>query len=494
MKTAPPLASKYLGAFETISLRSKLTALSVALIGVLLLVSSIGTTAVLKTYLQQNQDNVLVSAAQVLRAEDPELIQDRLAAGLVQLPNLPTDYYIAYTDAFGNLVVAFSSSTNGKHPTPNLSNFTMPNVIATKGLPFEVDMGGKFTEHNEGDGWRIVAQPLYAGFGSVVVALPTGKDNGLISQYRVIGLTFGLLLLLFSGIAVWYTITRTLRPLKEVERTAAAVAAGDISKRLMEHEGDTEIARINRSLNTMLSSLETAMTARGKTLDQMQRFIADASHELRTPLVSVRGYAELYRMGALNDKQKLDDAMARIESEAVRMTSLVESLLALARLEETEKLTKTKVNLTAVAGEVAKDAEAATPGLTVELVTLEGTVLGDSTVEANCDLNAVKQILVNLLSNAARFNNENLPVQIALGKQKGKVVLEVRDHGEGIPVELRKKVFERFYRADNSRNRETGGNGLGLAIVGALVDRHQGAIEALETQGGGATFRVALPA
>jgi two-component system OmpR family sensor kinase len=186
--------------------------------------------------------------------------------------------------------------------------------------------------------------------------------------------------------------------------------------------------------------------------------------------------------------------MARIESEAVRMTSLVESLLALARLEETEKLTKTKVNLTAVAGEVAKDAEAATPGLTVELVTLEGTVLGDSTVEANCDLNAVKQILVNLLSNAARFNNENLPVQIALGKQKGKVVLEVRDHGEGIPVELRKKVFERFYRADNSRNRETGGNGLGLAIVGALVDRHQGAIEALETQGGGATFRVALPA
>lgn len=494
MKTPTPLASKYIGAFETISLRSKLTALSVALIGILLLVSSIGTTAVLKTYLQQNQDNVLVSAAQVLRAEDPALIQDRLAAGLVQLPNLPTDYYIAYTDAFGNLVVAFSSSTNGKHPTPNLSNFTMPNVIATKGLPFEVDMSGLFTEQNEGDGWRIVAQPLFEGYGSVVVALPTGKDNGLISQYRIIGLAFGLLLLLFSGIAVWYTITRTLRPLKEVERTAAAVAAGDISKRLMEHEGDTEIARINRSLNTMLSSIETAMTARGKTLAQMQRFIADASHELRTPLVSVRGYAELYRMGALNDKQKLDDAMERIESEAVRMTSLVESLLALARLEETEKLTKTQINLTEVAGEVSRDAEAATPGLKVELVALNGAALEGAAVEAKLDLNAMKQILVNLLSNAARFNNGNLPVQIALGKQKGKLVIEVRDHGEGIPVELRRKVFERFYRADNSRNRDTGGNGLGLAIVSALVERHQGTIEALETQGGGATFRVTLPA
>jgi two-component system OmpR family sensor kinase len=489
-----PIAAKYIGAFETISLRSKLTALSVALIGVLLLVSSVGTTAVLKTYLQQNQDTVLVSAAQVLRAEDPALIQDRLATGAVQLPNLPTDYYIAYTDAAGNLVLAFSSSTNGNHPTPNLSNFTMPNVIATKGLPFEVDMNGQFTEHNEGNGWRIVAQPLYAGYGSVVVALPTGKDNGLINQYRVIGLTFGLLLLLFSGIAVWYTITRTLRPLKEVERTAAAVAAGDISKRLMEHTGNTEIARINRSLNTMLSSIETAMVDRGKTLDQMQRFIADASHELRTPLVSVRGYAELYRMGALNDKQKLDDAMSRIESEAVRMTSLVESLLALARLEETEKLSKTKINLTEVAGQVAKDAVAASKGLKVELVALDGSPLGDSAVEAKLDLNAIKQVLVNLLSNAARFTDPKAGVQIALGKEKGKIILEVRDHGEGIPAELRKKVFERFYRADNSRNRETGGNGLGLSIVSVLVQRHEGTIEATETQGGGATFRVTLPA
>lgn len=494
MKTPKPLASKYIGTFETISLRSKLTALSVALIGILLLVSSIGTTAVLKTYLQQNQDTVLVSAAQVLSTERPALIQERLATGMVQLPNLPTDYYIAYIDAAGNLQLAFSSSTNGKHPTPNLSNFTLANVVATNGLPFEVDMNGRFTEQNEGNGWRIVAQPLTAEIGSVVVALPTGKDNGLIGQYRIIGLAFGLLLLLFSGIAVWYTITRTLRPLKEVERTAAAVAAGDISKRLMEHEGDTEIARINRSLNTMLSSIETALTARGKTLAQMQRFIADASHELRTPLVSVRGYAELYRMGALNDKQKLDDAMERIESEAVRMTSLVESLLALARLEETEKLTKTQVNLTEVAGEVSKDAEAATPGLQVEVVALDGSALEGAPVEAKVDLNAIKQILVNLLSNAARFNNGKLPVQIALGKQKGKLVIEVRDHGEGIPVELRKKVFERFYRADNSRNRDTGGNGLGLAIVTALVDRHQGTIEAVETQAGGATFRVILPA
>ncbi len=487
-------SNKYLGVFATISLRSKLTALSVALIGVLLMVSSFGTIAVLKTYLQQNQDTVLVSAAQILRTEHPDLIQDRLTAGQVELPNLPTDYYIAYTDPAGGLLLAFSSSTNGRHPTPNLSNFTLASVLSTRGIPFEVDMNGHFTNHNEGNGWRIVAEPLASGPGSVVVALPTGMNNGLINQYRVIGLAFGMLLLLFSGFAVWYTITRALRPLKEVERTASLVAAGDISKRLMEHEGDTEIARINRSLNTMLSSIETAMIDRGKTLDQMKRFIADASHELRTPLVSVRGYAELYRSGALNDKKKLDDAMARIESEAVRMTSLVESLLALARLEETEKLNKTIVNLTGIAIEVAKDAAAASQGLKVELVALDGSPLLKTEVQANIDPNAIKQVLVNLLSNAARFAKEGQSVEIALGKQKGKVTIEVRDHGDGIPVELRKKVFERFYRADNSRNRDTGGNGLGLAIVSALVERHQGSIVALETPGGGATLRVTLPA
>ena len=488
-----PQANQYIGAFETISLRTKLTALSVALIGVLLLVSSFGTIAVLKTYLQQNQDTVLIAAAKVLRSEDPALIQGRLTAGMVQLPNLPTDYYIAYTDAFGNLVLAFSSSTNGKHPTPNLTNFTMPNVIATRGLPFEVDMGGKFTEDNEGNGWRIVAQPLYVGYGSVVVALPTGMNNGLINQYRVIGLAFGSLLLILSGVAVFYTITRALRPLKEVERTAADVAAGDISKRLMVHEGDTEIARINRSLNTMLSSIEAAMVDRGKTLSQMQRFIADASHELRTPLVSVRGYAELYRMGALNDKKKMDDAMARIESEAVRMTSLVESLLALARLEETDKLDRVNIDLAEVAAAVAKDAEAATPGLQVELVKLDGSPFGENSLEAKLDLDAIKQVLVNLLSNAARFTKEGKKVEIALSQDGASTIIEVRDHGDGIPAELRKKVFERFYRADNSRNRETGGNGLGLAIVSALVERHQGTIEALETPGGGATFRVTIP-
>jgi two-component system OmpR family sensor kinase len=484
---------KFFDAFERVSLRARLTALSVALIGVLLVVSSLGTIAVLKTYLQQSQDSVLISAAQVLKAEDPALIQSRLEFRQLQLPNLPTDYFIGFNNPDGTLILGLAASTNGTTAPPNIISLDLPHVALTNALPFEVTSQGKFTSDNDGAGWRIIAVPLTNSPGSVVIALPTGMNNGLIGRYRLIGLGFSALLLIFSGLAVWFTITRALRPLKEVERTAEAVAAGDISKRLLTHDGDTEISRVNRSLNTMLSSIETAMSARGKTLAQMQRFIADASHELRTPLVSVRGYAELYRMGALNSKKKLDDAMNRIESEAVRMTGLVESLLALARLEETVNLEKLQVNLAQVCADSAKDAAVA-GNVKVRLTRLDGEDLGQDAVFAMVDLNAIKQVIINLLSNASRFTPAKSSIEIALGTEGKRVILEVRDHGEGIPVELRDKVFERFYRADNSRNRETGGNGLGLAIVRALVEGHEGTIKAIETPGGGATFRVSLPA
>lgn len=485
--------NKFVSAFERVSLRAKLTALSIALIGVLLGVTSLGTVAVLRTYLQQSQDTVLTAAAQSLSTENAVDIRPRMALGLVDLPNLPTDYFIAFVDNEGTINLSLSSSTNPRPDVLNVSSLNLPTVVSTRGLPFEIDRSGKLSRDNDGPGWRIIALPLRDMSGSVVVALPTGTNNGVISQYRNIGLAFSVMLLLLSGVAVFWTITRSLRPLKEVERTAAAVAAGDISKRLMEHEGTTEIARINRSLNTMLSSIEGAMGERGRALDQMRRFIADASHELRTPLVAVRGYAELYRMGALKDKAKLDDAMERIESEAIRMSGLVENLLALARLEEHQKLEKTKIDFLQVCLDAIKDAAAANPNLKFKLVTLGGENYAGEPLQLNAELNSIKQILVNLLSNASRFAGKDNNVELAVGQDGANTVFEVRDHGEGIPVELRTKVFERFYRADNSRNRETGGNGLGLAIVKAMVEAHGGTIEALETPGGGATFRVAIP-
>ena len=478
------MSSKAVGVWERISLRTKLTALSMALIGLLLVVSSLGTIALLRTYLQQSQDSVLISTATVMRTEDPTLVEARLATRQLQLPNLPTDYYIAYLKPTGDIYLALAASTSTVGQLPNVTSFDLPSVLATGGAPFEVDLAGKVVPDNEGRGWRIVAVPLENLSGSLVVALPTDSNNGLVRQYRTIGFGFGAVLLLLSGLSIWLTITRALRPLKEVERTAAAVASGDTHQRLMELEGTTEMARVNRSLNTMLDSIDQALSDRSKTVEQMRVFLADASHELRTPLVSVRGYAELYRMGALKDKASLDDALGRIESEAIRMTSLVENLLALARIDEAQPLQKSEIDMVAVAEFKRR----------IVVCDLDGEPLkSDASMRMVADANAMRQVLINLLANASRFTPEDGQVEVALANTADSFVLEVRDHGEGIPEALRQKVFERFFRADSSRNRGTGGSGLGLSICQALIANHNGTIVALETPGGGTTMRVEIP-
>jgi two-component system OmpR family sensor kinase len=251
---------------------------------------------------------------------------------------------------------------------------------------------------------------------------------------------------------------------------------------------------MNHSLNTMLDSIDSALVARNKALEQMRQFVADASHELRTPLVSVRGYAELYRMGVLKKDADVADAMQRIEAEAIRMGGLVESLLTLARMDEANKLSLGEHDLVSLGHVAAKDASVADHNREIVVEDLDGNSLtaADSLL-ATFDPNQMRQVLTNLLANACRFSPEDGKVELAMGKLDGKTVIEVRDHGEGIPEQLRSKVFERFYRADNSRNRETGGSGLGLSIVATIVAHHGGAVEALETPGGGATFRVTLP-
>ena len=479
------------------SLRTKLTTLSVAIIGALLFASSAGTLGLLKTYLDRNTDRILNATVSALRNEDPNGLQARVISGQVHLPSLPSDYYIAYVDPNGKELISLVSAATAQGDLPNLTGYTSGFVSATNGTPFDVESSNE-TTGTERD-WRIIAQPVQAETkASVIVGLPTNGTQALLEQYRYIGYSAGSLLLLLSGLAIWFTITGALRPLREVERTASAVAEGDISKRLFNRVGKTEISRLNQSLNTMLNSIERAMDARNHTLQQMRRFVADASHELRTPLVSVRGYAELYRMGALNTPAEVAEAMNRIESEAIRMGELVESLLTLARLDEGKRTDTNRVDLIALAKTSAKDASVAAGGREVVVLDLLGIpVMPNAELFIEADSNKIRQIFTNLLANANRFSPEGEKIEISLGSplgaQDGMVHLEIRDHGEGIPAELREKVFERFFRTDSSRNRDTGGSGLGLAIVKAIVDRHGGTIVAEETPGGGATFKISLP-
>ncbi len=478
---------------DRISLRIKLTVMSVALIGLLLTVSSFGTISLLRTYLQENTDTLLTSTAAALADEQPLLLEARLASREVTLPRLPSDYYIAFLDNSGSLLIGLVSSANAKKEVPNLNAFTLEAVIATGGRPFDIEVSSKNGFRDLGS-WRMVATPLTSTSGSLVIALPDVTNARLLAQYGAIGTGFGFFLLTLSGLAIWLTITSALRPLREVERTAAMVAAGDTSQRLMAADESTEIGRLNGSLNSMLDSIDSAMSSRNRALDQMKRFVADASHELRTPLVTLRGYAELYRIGALKKKADIDEAMTRIESESIRMSELVENLLALARMDETTPLTKEPTDLVKLAELSISDVSASGSKHKIAKVDLDGKKLPEQfSLEAEVDASAMRQVFTNLLVNATKFSEPSQQIEVALGQLSGRAVFEVRDHGEGIPKSLREKVFERFYRADNSRNRETGGSGLGLSIVKTIVVRHGGEVKALETPGGGATFRVTLP-
>ena len=492
------MQSKIGKTWELVSLRSKLTGLSVALIGLLLLVSSFGTVSLLRAYLQQNTDNLITSAATLLSQENPSLIEPKILAKRLNLPRLPSDYIIAVLDLEGNTIYRIMASDSNEDDLPDLSILNLAGTAATAGLPFDLDEHGGLGEVtiDEHDSWRVVAKPFRNYAATVVVALPNSANLELLRQYRAIGGGFGFLLLAISGLSIWLTIAQALRPLREVERTAKLVASGDLSQRLIERPGKTEIARLNRSLNSMLDSLEDSVSSRNKTLAQMRRFVADASHELRTPLVSVRGYAELYRKGALTKKSEVQEAMSRIEAEAIRMSSLVESLLTLARLDENQKLDAAPTDLAKLARDIiARDIQGKQK-ISLSLLTLGGAkVPADFSLSAEVNEGQIRQVLVNLIENAKRFSPNKGSIEIAIGqKTDDEITLEVVDHGEGIPKQLRDKVFERFYRADNSRNRDTGGTGLGLAIVKEIVSLHKGRIEVRETPGGGATFRIKLPA
>jgi two-component system OmpR family sensor kinase len=339
----------------------------------------------------------------------------------------------------------------------------------------------------------MVAEPA-----TLVIGVDLRENQETRGTFASISLIFGLVLVILSAGVTQILVTTTFRPLREVEQTAARFAGGDYSQRLSGATPNTEVGRLTRSLNTMLSRIDRAFADRAETIEQMRRFVGDASHELRTPLASVRGYAELYRMGAITKKADIAQAMERIEKEAERMTALVTDLLELARLDEAKPLELGPVNLVGLAVDAALDAGASAPGRTIS-VWAGGQQVSDAQsadpIIVSADENKIRQVVANLMQNALRFSPEGTDVEIEVSTEGGpdRGVVAVVDHGEGIPPQIRDKIFQRLWRADTSRARETGGSGLGLAIVDTIVKRHRGTISVIDTPGGGATIQVSLP-
>jgi len=333
-------------------------------------------------------------------------------------------------------------------------------------------------------------------YGSFTLAQPLNGVEDALARLRLLTMEFGALVVLACALLGWLAIRRAFTPLVEVERTAAAIAAGDLSRRIPERPASTEVGRLTSSLNGMLTRIEAAFRAREASEARTRRFAADASHELRTPLASIRGFAELYRQGAVPPAE-VPRTMGRIEDEATRMGHLVEDLLLLARLDEQRPGRTDLVDLAVLAGDAVVDARALAPDRQVRLVGLrEGG--GPVPAPVTGDEDRLRQVVANLVANAVRHTPAGTPLEIAVGVTTSPdgdtCVLEVRDHGPGVAADQAARVFERFYRTDASRQRALGGGaGLGLSIVAAVVAAHGGTAQVRPTVGGGATFAVRLP-
>ncbi|MDH6239887.1 sensor histidine kinase [Aurantimicrobium minutum] len=467
--------------WNAISLRTKVTGVTVLLLTIGLLVSGIGTMAMLKPALIGQLDTQLKAVEQ-----DLSRVLQLSKTGTTQ-QTAPTDYYYAVYSASG-ILLEQNWSDKPAASRPDLPNgITVAQAGTLEGAIFPIK------SENNRTLFHAIAVPVTfddstGTLGTVVVALSTASVDRLMTTYLSIFLGLGIAIVIVGALLTRFLVTTTFAPLRQVEETAVAIADGNLSLRLpASAPTNTEVGRLNRSLNIMLARIDRAFADRARTIDQMQRFVGDASHELRTPLVSVRGYAELYRMGALQTPEDVAQAMDRIEKEAIRMGALVEDLLELARMDESRPLEISTFDLLTVAQDAALDAGAFDPERTI-------TVSGDS-VEIQAEENKIRQVVTNLMGNALRFTPVGSPLELVVSHNDGakNATISIVDHGEGIPKQLREKIFERFYRADNSRARETGGSGLGLAIVASIVRAHGGDIKVTATKGGGATFSVSLP-
>jgi two-component system OmpR family sensor kinase len=378
----------------------------------------------------------------------------------------------------------------------DVSGRALKEVVVTYGtptstrpaLPRAIDAGRPFTVRaSDGHGrYRVLARRDERSGGLLVVAVPLTEVDETLRRLLLVEALVILGVLAVLGAVGWLIVRIGLRPLDRMAGTAGAIAGGDLSRRVAPADGRSEVGRLGLALNAMLDRLEEAFAERRASEERLRRFIADASHELRTPLTSIRGYAELFRLGAADEPEDVARSMRRIEEEAARMGVLVEDLLTLARLDRVEDAPHVPVDLGALARDAVDDARATAPGRPIAVDVQEpASVAGDA--------DGLRQVLGNLLRNALVHTPEGTPVQVTVARRGSEVRLEVRDHGPGLPAGDPAALFERFWRAEAGRERGKGGAGLGLAIVAAIVAAHGGRVEAADAPGGGASFVVLLP-
>lgn len=466
------------------SLTGRLVALYVLVLTVALGAVFMSTMTVMSQVLMNQVDSDLKSSGATIAQQT----FNALAGTNVQV--VPSPYYIYVQNAAGADWQYMSPSMQERYGTPE------DVTVVFDGPPSNpITIPGTLDNST----WRAIYLPTVSEqFPAVAIAFPLNNVEHTKTQMMLILLLIATCVVALGALISYFIVQHALKPLRIIEHTTKQITQGDLSKRVPTENMGIEVGHLAGSINIMLGQIEAAMTARERSENKMRQFVSDASHELRTPLASVRGYAELYRMGGIGP-DKVGQAMDRIESEARRMGGLVEDLLMLARLDESRPLNIAPANITDLAQSAILDFRARSSDYPVEVIGLFGDEPED--VIALVDRDKITQVVSNLLTNILQHTPKGTRVDIAVGTEQVRAVtgmvtmavIEVRDHGPGIPPKNREKVFERFYRVDTSRSRASGGSGLGLAIVSSIAAAHNGSANISETPGGGTTVSLNIP-
>jgi two-component system OmpR family sensor kinase len=474
------------------SLRNRLILATLGLAAIAIAASDFAASNSLRTFLINQADNQLNEVVQtsMLRldragiesANQDDVGDENGFRPLRPLGAVPTTTAVTLLDVSGNVIGQIGGEFANSIDLIEFQKLTPEEVDSLKGLPFTISGDDGETDI------RAIARSLPSGEGTVVISVALDSVDKTVAGLRGIFILISFIVLISIAIVARSLIKLTLKPLNQIEKTAAAIAEGDLSARLPEVNSRTEVGRLTGSLNTMLSRIEESFAVRTESESKLRRFVADASHELRTPLTAIRGFAELHRQGAVVGEDKTKELISRIEKESIRMSSLVEDLLLLARLDQSRELTFDPVDINHLVKEAVASAQAAGPGyeITVSSVNDEVFVLGDSM--------RIHQAIANLLANARTHTPVGTKIAVNISQNDLETRISVSDNGPGLSEENQKRVFERFFRADPSRVRVSGeGSGLGLAIVDAVMKAHNGSVEVNSKIGDGANFTIIFP-
>jgi two-component system OmpR family sensor kinase len=477
------------------SLRRRLIVGMLVLAAVALIGADVATYTSLRSFLLKRTDSSLEADHRAIESVLPAGSGTNACDGLDRV--VPGAFVQLRSRTTGQVVCSTPVRDLTGPPGPSAGPPRSDERPTTPRLPTTISLSGSSTggaepsryfdtpSASEGGQYRVRAS-LDPGIGfMLVVARPLHDVYDTLRRLLLIELLVTSAALGAIGLLGFWVVRLGLRPLDSIEHTAAGIAAGDLSKRVERAEDRTEVGRLGLALNSMLGQIEAAFKAREASERKLRRFVADASHELRTPLAAVRAYAELFTRGASERPDDLARSMKGIHRESERMSLLVEDLLLLARLDEGLPLEQEPVDLASVVAEAVETARTLEPERPIELETVPAVVTGDR--------HRLRQIVDNLLANVRAHTPAGAPVSVTVSRANGTAEIAVADSGPGLEDEESAQVFERFYRADDSRARSSGGVGLGLSIVTAVAEAHGGAVSADGAPGGGATFRIKLP-